>query len=145
MSPALGHGASSLGGRGPSGPDQEPCRRQAEDEPADVGEERDAAPVRRGAEQPEVRLDELVQEPRAQEDPGRDPDRPGRFDRRVTVSAPDQRGWRQILAVHTRTVPLAPDVDLDALAAATPGMVGADLANLVNEAALLAARRGEDG
>jgi cell division protease FtsH len=71
--------------------------------------------------------------------------RPGRFDRRVTVSAPDQRGRRQILAVHTRTVPLAPDVDLDALAAATPGMVGADLANLVNEAALLAARRGEDG
>jgi cell division protease FtsH len=71
--------------------------------------------------------------------------RPGRFDRRVTVSAPDQRGRRQILAVHTRTVPLAPDVDLDALAAATPAMVGADLANLVNEAALLAARRGEDG
>jgi cell division protease FtsH len=71
--------------------------------------------------------------------------RPGRFDRRVTVSAPDQRGRRQILAVHTRAVPLAPDVDLDALAAATPGMVGADLANLVNEAALLAARRGEDG
>jgi len=70
--------------------------------------------------------------------------RPGRFDRRVTVSAPDQRGRRQILAVHTRTVPLAPGVDLDALAAATPGMVGADLANLVNEAALLAARRGED-
>jgi cell division protease FtsH len=70
--------------------------------------------------------------------------RPGRFDRRVTVSAPDQRGRRQILAVHTRTVPLASDVDLDALAAATPGMVGADLANLVNEAALLAARRGQD-
>jgi cell division protease FtsH len=69
---------------------------------------------------------------------------PGRFDRRVTVSAPDQRGRRQILAVHTRDVPLAPGVDLDALAAATPGMVGADLANLVNEAALRAARRGED-
>jgi cell division protease FtsH len=67
--------------------------------------------------------------------------RPGRFDRRVTVSAPDQRGRRQILAVHTRRVPLAPGVDLDALAAATPGMVGADLKNLVNEAALLAARR----
>jgi cell division protease FtsH len=69
--------------------------------------------------------------------------RPGRFDRRVTVSAPDLRGRRQILAVHTRGVPLAPGVDLDALAASTPGMVGADLKNLVNEAALLAARRGE--
>ena len=66
--------------------------------------------------------------------------RPGRFDRRVTVSAPDQRGRRQILAVHTRDVPLAPGTDLDALAAATPGMVGADLAGLVNEAALRAAR-----
>jgi cell division protease FtsH len=70
--------------------------------------------------------------------------RPGRFDRRVTVSAPDQRGRRQILAVHTRGVPLAAGTDLDALAAATPGMVGADLKNLVNEAALRAARRGED-
>jgi cell division protease FtsH len=70
--------------------------------------------------------------------------RPGRFDRRLTVSAPDQRGRRQILAVHTRNVPLAPGVDLDAVASATPGMVGADLKNLVNEAALRAARRGED-
>jgi cell division protease FtsH len=70
--------------------------------------------------------------------------RPGRFDRRVTVSAPDLRGRAQILAVHTRGVPLAPGADLDALAASTPGMVGADLKNLVNEAALLAARRGED-
>jgi cell division protease FtsH len=70
--------------------------------------------------------------------------RPGRFDRRVTVSAPDQRGRRQILAVHTRGVPLAPSVDLDAVAAETPGMVGADLANLVNEAALLAARRNHE-
>jgi cell division protease FtsH len=69
--------------------------------------------------------------------------RPGRFDRRVTVSPPDLRGRRQILAVHTRNVPLAPGVDLDAVAASTPGMVGADLANLVNEAALLAARRGQ--
>jgi cell division protease FtsH len=67
--------------------------------------------------------------------------RPGRFDRRVTVSPPDQRGRRQILAVHTRGVPLAPGVDLDALAASTTGMVGADLKNLVNEAALAAARR----
>ena len=67
--------------------------------------------------------------------------RPGRFDRRVTVNPPDLAGRRQILAVHTRDVPLAPDVDLDAIAAATPGMVGADLANLVNEAALLGARR----
>ncbi|HLZ37324.1 MAG TPA: ATP-dependent zinc metalloprotease FtsH [Mycobacteriales bacterium] len=67
--------------------------------------------------------------------------RPGRFDRRVTVSPPDLRGRRQILGVHTRGVPLAPDVDLDDVAASTPGMVGADLKNLVNEAALLAARR----
>jgi cell division protease FtsH len=70
--------------------------------------------------------------------------RPGRFDRRVTVSAPDQRGRRQILAVHTRAVLLASDVNLDSVAAQTPGMVGADLANLVNEAALLAARRSHD-
>ncbi|HYJ76170.1 MAG TPA: ATP-dependent zinc metalloprotease FtsH [Kineosporiaceae bacterium] len=70
--------------------------------------------------------------------------RPGRFDRRVTVSPPDLAGRRQILVVHTRGVPLAPDVDLDRVAASTPGMVGADLRNLVNEAALLAARRGHD-
>ncbi|HEX5205267.1 ATP-dependent zinc metalloprotease FtsH [Paractinoplanes rhizophilus] len=68
--------------------------------------------------------------------------RPGRFDRRVTVSPPDQKGRRAILAVHTRGVPIAPGVDLDSLASTTPGMVGADLKNLVNEAALLAARRG---
>src|SRR4051794_19118393 len=67
--------------------------------------------------------------------------RAGRFDRRVVVNAPDQLGRQQILAVHTRGVPLAPDVDLLSLAASTSGMVGADLANLVNEAALLAARR----
>jgi cell division protease FtsH len=68
--------------------------------------------------------------------------RPGRFDRRVAVQPPDRAGRRKILQVHTRTVPLAGDVDLDRIAASTPGMVGADLANLVNEAALLAARRG---
>jgi cell division protease FtsH len=68
--------------------------------------------------------------------------RPGRFDRRVTVSPPDITGRRQILEVHARDVPLAPDVELNGIAAATAGMVGADLANLVNEAALLAARRG---
>ncbi len=67
--------------------------------------------------------------------------RPGRFDRRVEVGPPDQRGRLEILQVHTRQVPLAPDVDLAAVAAATPGMVGADLANLVNEAALTAAGR----
>jgi cell division protease FtsH len=67
--------------------------------------------------------------------------RPGRFDRRLTISPPDQAGRRQILDVHVRGVPLAPDVDLDAVASATPGMVGAELANLVNEAALMAARR----
>ena len=70
--------------------------------------------------------------------------RAGRFDRRVVVNAPDQLGRQQILAVHTRSVPLAADVDLASLAASTSGMVGADLANLVNEAALLAARRGHD-
>jgi cell division protease FtsH len=67
--------------------------------------------------------------------------RPGRFDRRIAVQPPDIAGRRQILDVHTRSLPLATDVDLDALAAATPGMVGADLANLANEAALLATRR----
>src|SRR5215212_2718772 len=66
--------------------------------------------------------------------------RPGRFDRRVAVPPPDKDGRRQILEVHTRSIPLAPDVDRDSLAASTPGMVGADLANLANEAALLAAR-----
>jgi cell division protease FtsH len=67
--------------------------------------------------------------------------RPGRFDRRVAVQPPDRLGRRKILDVHTRSIPLAETVDLDALAASTPGMVGADLANLANEAALLAARR----
>ncbi len=70
--------------------------------------------------------------------------RPGRFDRRVFVQAPDAAGRAAILRVHTRSVPLAEDVDLDRLASTTPGMVGADLANLVNEAALLAARRNHD-
>ena len=69
--------------------------------------------------------------------------RPGRFDRRVVVNPPDQQGREQILKVHTRSVPLADDVDLAIVASSTPGMVGADLRNLVNEAALLAARRGE--
>jgi cell division protease FtsH len=68
--------------------------------------------------------------------------RPGRFDRRVAVQPPDKVGRLRILEVHTRGLPLAADVDLDALASSTPGMVGADLANLANEAALLAARRG---
>jgi cell division protease FtsH len=67
--------------------------------------------------------------------------RPGRFDRHVVVNPPDQRGRRAILAVHTRDVPLADDVDLDQLASSTPGMVGADLRNVINESALLAARR----
>jgi cell division protease FtsH len=70
--------------------------------------------------------------------------RPGRFDRRVAVQPPDRTGREAILKVHTRGVPLGPDVDLGRIAATTPGMVGADLANLVNEAALLAARRGHD-
>jgi cell division protease FtsH len=67
--------------------------------------------------------------------------RPGRFDRRVTVNPPDQAGRQRILWVHTRRVPLDDDVRLVMIAAATPGMVGADLKNLVNEAALLAVRR----
>jgi cell division protease FtsH len=69
--------------------------------------------------------------------------RPGRFDRRITVQAPDRRGRAAILKIHTRNVPLAPDVDLDQVAGQTPGLVGADLRNLVNEAALGAARKGE--
>ncbi len=70
--------------------------------------------------------------------------RPGRFDRRVAVQPPDRDGREAILRVHSRDVPLAPDVDLARIAATTPGMVGADLANLVNEAALTAARREHD-
>ncbi len=70
--------------------------------------------------------------------------RPGRFDRRLVINPPDRKGRREILDVHVRSVPLDPDADLDTVAAMTPGMVGADLKNLVNEAALLAARRGAD-
>jgi cell division protease FtsH len=70
--------------------------------------------------------------------------RPGRFDRRVVVNLPDRVGREAILGVHTRRIPLAPDVNLTELASATPGLSGADLRNLVNEAALLAARRGQD-
>ncbi len=68
--------------------------------------------------------------------------RPGRFDRQVVVDRPDRAGRRQILEVHTRGKPIDKSIDLDALAAQTPGFTGADLANLVNEAALLAARHG---
>ncbi|MFL5823104.1 MAG: ATP-dependent zinc metalloprotease FtsH [Solirubrobacteraceae bacterium] len=70
--------------------------------------------------------------------------RPGRFDRRVAVQPPDRVGREKILKVHTRSMPLGDDVDLGTVAATTPGMVGADLANLANEAALLAARRGHE-
>jgi cell division protease FtsH len=70
--------------------------------------------------------------------------RPGRFDRQIVVHPPDRQGRVEILKVHSRKVPLADDVDLVRLAASTPGMTGADLANLVNEAALLAARRSQD-
>jgi len=69
--------------------------------------------------------------------------RPGRFDRRVVVSRPDVRGREGILQVHTRKIPLSDDVHIDVLARATPGFSGADLANLVNEAALLAARKNQ--
>ena len=68
--------------------------------------------------------------------------RPGRFDRQIVVDRPDRNGRRKILEVHTKGKPLDTDIDLDTLAAGTPGFTGADLANLVNEAALLAARRG---
>jgi cell division protease FtsH len=69
--------------------------------------------------------------------------RPGRFDRQIVVDRPDRIGRRRILEVHSKGKPLAPEIDLDTLAAGTPGFTGADLANLVNEAALLAARRGK--
>jgi cell division protease FtsH len=68
--------------------------------------------------------------------------RPGRFDRQIVVDRPDRNGRRKILEVHTKGKPLDSVIDLDTLAAGTPGFTGADLANLVNEAALLAARRG---
>ncbi|MCB1982235.1 MAG: AAA family ATPase, partial [Rhodoferax sp.] len=67
--------------------------------------------------------------------------RPGRFDRQVYVTLPDVRGREQILGVHMRKVPVGPDIRADILARGTPGFSGADLANLVNEAALFAARR----
>jgi cell division protease FtsH len=70
--------------------------------------------------------------------------RPGRFDRRVVVNPPDKKGREAILSVHVRNVPLGPDVSLPEIASATPGLTGADLRNLVNEAALLAARREQD-
>lgn len=70
--------------------------------------------------------------------------RPGRFDRQVVVPAPDVKGRKQILAVHSRRTPLASDVDLDVLARGTPGFSGADLENMVNEAALMAARNNKD-
>jgi cell division protease FtsH len=70
--------------------------------------------------------------------------RPGRFDRQVVVDLPDLRGREEILRVHLRKVPVADDVEVTVIARGTPGMSGADLANLVNEAALLAARRSAD-
>jgi cell division protease FtsH len=70
--------------------------------------------------------------------------RPGRFDRRIAVQPPDRPGRLQILKIHTREVPLAADVDLDQIAASTPGATGADLALIVNEGALFAARRGHE-
>jgi cell division protease FtsH len=69
--------------------------------------------------------------------------RPGRFDRQIVVDRPDRNGRRKILEVHSKGKPLASEIDLDTLAASTPGFTGADLSNLVNEAALLAARRGK--
>jgi cell division protease FtsH len=69
--------------------------------------------------------------------------RPGRFDRQIVVDRPDRKGRKKILEVHTRGKPLAKDIDLDVLAGQTPGFTGADLANLINEAALLTARSGK--
>jgi cell division protease FtsH len=69
--------------------------------------------------------------------------RPGRFDRQIVVDRPDRNGRKKILEVHSKGKPLASEIELDSLAAGTPGFTGADLANLVNEAALLAARRGK--
>jgi cell division protease FtsH len=69
--------------------------------------------------------------------------RPGRFDRQISVDRPDRNGRRKILEVHSKGKPLASAIDLDSLAAGTPGFTGADLRNLINEAALLAARRGK--
>ena len=68
--------------------------------------------------------------------------RPGRFDRQIVVDRPDRKGRQQILEVHAKGKPLAKEIDLDVLAASTPGFTGADLANVINESALLAARRG---
>jgi cell division protease FtsH len=68
--------------------------------------------------------------------------RPGRFDRQIVVDRPDRKGRREILEVHSKGKPLAREIDLDVLAAGTPGFTGADLSNVINEAALLAARRG---
>src|SRR5207247_8965772 len=70
--------------------------------------------------------------------------RPGRFDRQIAGQPPERRGREAILKVHTRGVRMGPDVDLARIASSTPGMVGADLANLINEAALLAARRNHE-
>ena len=70
--------------------------------------------------------------------------RPGRFDRQVAIDRPDRQGREKILKVHTHQVTLAPEIDLARVAASTPGFVGADLANLVNEAALRAAREGKE-
>src|SRR5438477_8145946 len=70
--------------------------------------------------------------------------RPGRFDRRVTVSPPDKAGRESILRIHTRNVKVAPTVDLGDIAGATAGFVGADLRNIVNQPALIAARKGEE-
>src|SRR5581483_3873524 len=70
--------------------------------------------------------------------------RPGRFDRQIVVHAPDQNGRREILRIHTRDIPLADDVDLEQIARSTPGMTVADLSNLANEAALAAARAGQE-
>lgn len=71
--------------------------------------------------------------------------RPGRFDRQVTIMSPDVKGRRKILEVHSRNVRMDADVDLQVVAQSTPGFTGADLANLINESALMAARKGKDG
>ena len=125
-----------------------------------LGRARGAFPGGGGHDEKEQTLNQLLSEldgfdSRSRHDPARPPPtgprcsipallRAGRFDRQVLVDRPDKIGRVQILQVHARKIRMAPDVDLETVASLTPGFTGADLANLVNEAALLATRRGAE-